>query len=306
MPAVSSVEVVEVSWRETVSRARTKDMTRRLRAVPDSPAAVAPLLKWAGGKRWFVKEFGDDMFDLVARRGGRYIEPFLGGGAMALHLGIQGMVLGDLEPDLMLMYSQVRDAPEELITLLSLLQEMGTDLDTYYDVRELDGQTTVEKAAKLIYLNRLCFNGLYRKNKKGEFNVPYCGEERDLPDGDRIMEVSRALQGAELHIGDANKLIESAGRGDVIYADPPYHGTFSDYTARGFEEDDQELLVEALYDARQRGAEFFCHNADTEKVRYWFEEWAEIIPMDEKRNINAKGDERGAVGCVLIVGADDE
>jgi DNA adenine methylase len=277
----------------------------RLRVVPEQPAGVRPLLKWAGGKRWFVGDYGNDMFDLVSRRGGRYIEPFVGGGAMALHLGIKGMVLGDVEEDLILTYMTVRDSPGDLSTMLGLI---GDQLDgaAYYRIRASKCRNEIETAARFIYLNKLCFNGLYRKNKSGEFNVPYCKEERSLPPPEHIAEVSRALAGAELHVSDFAKLIEIAGRGDVIYADPPYHKTFSSYSAGGFSDNDHERLAEALYAARRRGAEFFCHNSDTEKTRNWYGDWAEIVPVYERRAINSKGDGRGAVGCVLIAGVDDD
>ncbi len=275
-----------------------------LRLVPDKLAAVDPLLKWVGGKRWFVREFGGDMFDLVAKRGGKYIEPFLGGGAMALHLGTGSMVLGDVEEDLMITYTAVRDEPEELAHILETLQPYTSE-SSYYKMREMEPTTNTELAARFIYLNKLCFNGLHRKNKSGGFNVPY-GGDRELPKLERIKEVSRALEGAELHVGDFTKLIDRAEKGDVIYADPPYHDTFSDYAAGGFNEADHERLAEALYNARQRGAEFFCHNADTEKVRYWFGDWTEIINMEERRNVNADGKKRGVVPCVLITGVEDD
>lgn len=287
---------------------RDMSMQPKLRIVPDQPAAIDPLLKWAGGKRKFVREFGNDMFDLVAHRGGRYIEPFLGGAAMALHLGIKGMVLNDVEEELIITYHALRDTPGQLATLLELIVEtMGTSKDAYYHVRETPPNSATEVAARLIYLNKLCFNGIYRKNKSGEFNVPYGGnDKRTMPTRERIMEVSRALVGADISQGDFTDVIDDAKKGDVIYADPPYHGTFSDYTAHGFNDDDHERLAESLYHARQRGAEFFCHNADTEKVRYWFDGWTEIIPVQERRNVNADGDGRGEVGCVLVAGVDDE
>lgn len=277
-----------------------------LSIVPDVAAAVPPLLRWAGGKRWFVKEWGQDMFDLVTRRGGRYIEPFLGGAAMALHLGVENMMLGDIEEELMLTYSTIRDRTEDLHTYLNMVAEMGTDEETYYQVRENEATTAIEKATKLIYLNRLCFNGVYRKNSSGEFNVPYGKKEKAMPSLDELKEVAHALRTAEFHVGSFGKLLARARRGDVIYADPPYHGTFSDYSAHGFSDVDHEHLAGHLKLARERGAEFFCHNSDTEYIRGLYEDWADIIPMEEKRSVNCKGQERSEVPCVLIVGVDDD
>lgn len=274
----------------------------KLSLVPTAPAATKPLIKWAGGKRWFVERFGDDLYTEAVSAGGFYFEPFLGGGAMALHLGLRGMMLGDALEELVTMYKVVRDDPMGLSAMLRLLAEYGTDEKSYYHVREQKTHTDVEAAAKLIYLNKLCYNGLYRKNKSGGFNVPYGKEQRALPNPEQICDASSALKGASLRAGDFAALVSEASKGDTVYADPPYQGTFSDYTANGFSDQDHERLAEALYEAHQRGASVYCHNVDTKLVRWLYEEWAEIIPMVEKRNINSKGDERGRVSCVFIAG----
>lgn len=283
-------------------------MKPNLRIVPPAPAAVSPLLRWAGGKRWFVKDYGDDMFDHVIKSGGQYIEPFLGGGAMAFHLGLHNMILSDVEEEIMLVYTFVRDNPDQLFAMLNILKEEGTDKETFYRIRaaDLNQLTPVEVAARCIYLNKLCFNGLFRKNQSGRFNVPYQGDpNRKFPTLDDIMALSRALERTKLRCLDFADSIAMAREGDTIYADPPYHETGVGYTANGFDDSDQERLAEALYRAKERGASFFAHNADTAKVRYWYEEWAEIISTSEKRKINSKGDERGDVPCVLIVGGVD-
>jgi len=265
-----------------------------------------PLIKWAGGKRHFVKEFGEDMRALVKKKGGRYFEPFLGGAAMALHLELEGMVLNDVEDELIATYVAVRDEPEGVIQILAEMIDLGTDENTYNLVRSTEGSWITEIAARLIYLNALCYNGLYRKNRKGEFNVSF-GDRKKVyfPKEQDVLQVSKALEGAELHCGDFSHVIGRAGAGDVIYADPPYHETFSGYSAGGFDDDDHERLAESLYLARGRGADFFCHNSDTEKVRYWYGDWTEIVPLQETRRINSKVTGRGAVGCVLVIGADD-
>ena len=276
-------------------------MKPKLKLVPLAPAGVKPILRWAGGKSWFVKEFGDDVFSLVVKKGGRYIEPFLGGGAMALHLGLKDMVLGDCESDLIMAYQIIRDEPTQLSTLLSLLEEHhGSGKETYYQVRDTEAKSMVEIAARLIYLNRLCWNGVYRKNAKGEFNVPYGNKEKTMPTLEQIVEVSRTISHSELYAADFEKLIGEAREGDVIYVDPPYDGVFSDYTSKGFDAHDQERLAEALYDAHKRGASFIAHNSDTDLVRYLYGEWTEVNPIEEKRPINSKGGERGGVPCVLI------
>jgi len=275
-----------------------------LRVVPPSPAGVKPFLRWAGGKRWFVKEYGDDLFEHVCKRGGKYIEPFLGGASMALHLGLQGMVLGDVEDDLITLYTTVRDEPELLIAMLGLLADFGTSKRAYHHVRDLEPRTSIERAAKVVYLNRLCFNGLYRKNRSGGFNVPYGGKEKELPSAERILEVSKALAGSELHRADFGKLIERAGVHDTLYVDPPYDLTFGDYSSDGFPTAYQERLALQLQAARARGADIFAHNADTPLIRKLYH-WATLIPMPERRAINSDGQKRGEASCVLIVSAEN-
>ena len=297
-------------------------MKPNLKIVPDEPARATPILKWCGGKAWFVEEHGDDMFEHVIKQGGRFIEPFLGGGAMALHLGLEGMILSDAEPELSTLYPMVRDDPDALIETIEELIEIGTDEDTYYKVRavKLAELTLVEQAARTVYLNKLGYNGLFRKNASGGFNVPYGqNPKRTVFDPDIIRAASRALAGAKLPRLEVRKkgrvqvdghdfaaIIVMAKEGDTVYADPPYHKAGVKYTKGGFNESDHERLATSLYYAKERGASFFAHNADTDMVRYWYEEWAEIIPMAEKRRINSKGSERGDVPCVLIVGGVDE
>jgi len=265
------------------------------------PSAISPLLKWAGGKRRFAKEFGDSIFRDVVARGGRYFEPFLGGGAVALYLGLPKMTLGDIEQDLIFIYQAVRDCPDDLVTILEALSIFGTTKEAYYIVRQTEPKTLAERAARMIYLNRLCFNGIWRKNKSGKFNVPYGGQERELPGSEKIYEISKVIQGASFYTGDFASMVASAGEGDTIYADPPYYETFSDYSGGGFDENDHERLAQSLWEAKERGAYIIAHNTDTEKVRYWYGEWADIVAIKEKRSVAASSDSRSDARCVLIV-----
>jgi DNA adenine methylase len=281
----------------------SKQKRNHLSLVPPSPARCRPLLKWVGGKRWFVDLNGDDVYATVIDRGGRYFEPFLGGAAMALHLGLPNMVLSDIEQDLITTYRVIQDRPGELITMLGLLSRCGTDEKSYYSMREKQPTAGLDIAARMIYLNKLCYNGLHRKNKRGEFNVPYGKEKRTMPSSVRILEVSRALAGAELHCGSYQSTIRLAGPGDFIYADPPYHETFVDYSAHGFDDGEQRALAHVLQTAHDRGAEIVAHNSDTPLIRELYGDWAEIIEMPERRMVNSDGEGRGKVPCVLIVSA---
>jgi DNA adenine methylase len=265
------------------------------------PAQAKPVFKWAGGKRWLIPMIAEGIW----AHGGRYIEPFLGGGAVAFHLGLPRMLLNDANPALMECYRMIRQQPTLTAAYLEKLIDAGTDEETYYLTRDEFGETPIpfERAARLIYLNMLCFNGLYRENKKGKFNVPYDKTRADrevVPPTERIKALSTALMASELTCTDFEDAIWRAGDGDLIYADPPYDGVaFTAYTAAKFDSQDQERLAMELRRAHSKGATVLATNADTEHVREIYS-WADIIPVNERRAINSKGTGRGKVGCVLI------
>ena len=221
------------------------------------------------------------------------------------------------------LYEQVRDEPALVAWALSSLAINGVDKDNYYCVRDMEPEPgTIMSAARMLFLNRLCFNGVYRVNSKGKFNVPYADDKyresmvkrksRDaitslFPHKGKLEAVSQALANAEIMCGDFEHAIAKAGRGDLVYADPPYDGTYASYTTPRFDESDQERLAEHLYLANQRGAHILVSNSDTKLIRYLYGEWTEIMETEERRQINRDGDGRGPVGCVLIAaeGASD-
>ena len=277
------------------------------------PAAV-PILKWAGGKAWLVPKLGPYVQQALTETGGRYIEPFLGGGAMALALAPEKAILSDVVGPLIEFYKVLRENPGELAWELSALGILGVDKDNFLRVREMRPERPVQRAARFLFLNRLCFNGLYRENSKGEFNVPYgqvvhrksiIGRSaRDamdslFPNKEKMHKVADALKGAELYAGDFESGVVTADRGDVVFADPPYDDTFNGYSKTGFSLRDQERLSEELYLAHYRGARVYACNADTENVRRWYN-WATILPVKEQRRIAASKDSRGRASCVLI------
>lgn len=216
---------------------------------------------------------------------------------MALHLSWPRTILGDVEEDLVRTYVALRDCPGEVADILESLSEIGTDKESYYVVRETEADDWVENAGRFIYLNKLCFNGIHRKNRSGKFNVPF-GGNRELPSRDRIFEVSDALQGAEIYAKDFSELIDKAGKGDLIYADPPYNEAFGDYTKAGFSGDDQRRLADSLQSAHERGVAIVAHNSGTQLVRdlYW---WAYRFRVNEKRSVNSDGTNRDGASCVI-------
>ena len=264
------------------------------------PKAI-PFLRWVGGKKKFVPTLAPQIKTYLEDSGGKYYEPFMGGGAMALALGLPNMQLNDVIHDLVWVYNTVRDAPVEVALLLCELRDWGTEENNYYAVRTAEPDTDTEIAARMIYLNAHCFNGVWRENKKGKMNVPYGKQANKITDAllERIGAASEALQGSTISEGDFEPAIRDAGERDLIYADPPYDGTFVGYDAGGFSGVSQDRLASELYQAHQRGAAFICHNSDNEKVRNWFS-YATLVNVGEFRSINRNGEDRGKAPCLLI------
>jgi DNA adenine methylase len=275
---------------------------------------VSPLLKWAGGKRWFLPVASDGIRGYLEKSGGNYFEPFLGGAAMALSLGLPDMILSDAIEELVEFYETVRDDPADVAWMLSAYAIEGVDKENYLRVRDYRPSTRGSRAARLLYLNRLCFNGVYRVNKGGTFNVPYGDQayresvikrkSRDaigslFPHKGKIEAVSEALREATICCVDFELVIEEAGANDLLYVDPPYDEGYSSYTAKKFTKADQERLAEALYYAHKRGAAIIAHNANTEDVNYWYHEWMTMRSVDERRAINSDTANRDGAPCVV-------
>jgi DNA adenine methylase len=233
--------------------------------------------------------------------GGRYFEPFLGGGAMALHLGFNDMVLNDIIPDLAATYLCLRDDALSLAQAVYQLGQWGTSEEDYYLVRATEPDDFEDMACRLLYLNAHCFNGIWRTNRSGKMNVPYGKKADRITDSfiERLGSASEALQGAQIHNKDFEPVLKRAKRGDLVYLDPPYDGTFTDYAQEGFTGIGQDRLGSELYQAHLRGVAFICHNSDTEKVRSWFN-YAELLNFKEARSVNSDGKGRGKANCLLI------
>lgn len=228
---------------------------------------MEPFLKWAGGKRWLVSR---PEFD-VGLITGRYIEPFLGGGASFFHLAPSRSILSDLNADLIELYRVVRDDPAGLRQAMQTHQNRHSS-DYYYEVRAEKPSDEVGRAARFLYLNRTCFNGLYRVNLNGQFNVPKGTKSLVLSRDEDFIEASKRLAGADIRCGDFEVVIDEAKEGDFLFVDPPYtvkHNVngFIKYNERIFRWEDQIRLRDALARASERGAQIFMTNADHASVR---------------------------------------
>jgi DNA adenine methylase len=272
-------------------------------ADPGDVVAV-PLLKFAGGKRQLLAEIREH----VPATFNRYLEPFVGGGAVFFDLFASGQAvhayLGDVNTDLVATYKAIRNDVGAVIAALRAHERQHSE-EYYYVVRaqhpRLDGQV----AARMIYLNRTCFNGLYRVNRSGAFNVPFgryvnptvCDEEN-------LRACAHALASVEIAVADFASVMAIAKRGDFVYCDPPYvpaskTGDFTSYTASGFTMADQERLASCARQLKESGVHVLLSNADVPVVRELYSGF-ETRTVRARRNINSNGGKRGDVGELLI------
>ena len=280
------------------------DTTAETELIPtgDGGAAEArarPFVKWAGGKRNLVPEIAQVVPDNI----GVYWEPFAGGGAVFFGLGerVRSARLSDVNGELAIAYQIVKEQPEELIA--SLQKHAGNHQDKKYFYRVRAGgysNDPVEVAARLIYLNKTCFNGLYRVNKKGQFNVPRGNYTNpNICDADGIRSASKALKKAAIQFGDFGDIQPSEG--DLVYCDPPYDGTFANYSPGGFGDEEQRRLRMAAQQWHENGVKVIISNADTQLIRNLYGGPPFTIrQVSSPRPINSNGEDRGPTPELII------
>jgi DNA adenine methylase len=227
-----------------------------------------PFLKWAGGKRWLVNGYADLLPDSF----NTYIEPFLGAGSVYFHLQPQKAILGDVNPELIATYQAIRTDWRGLQSSLHYRQRRHhEDTNYYYWLRSKNPKDPIQRASRLIYLNRTCFNGIYRVNRQGQFNVPRGTKDKVLIETDNFEGMSHLLMGAELIAGDFQILVDRAQKDDFVFADPPYtvlhnYNGFRKYNEVLFSWADQQRLADALLQAAKRGAKILCTNANHQSI----------------------------------------
>ena len=272
----------------------------------------SPFLKWAGGKSSLIPE----LFRHVPSHFSNYYEPFLGGGAFFFALFSTGRnfkaVLSDVNVELIEAYKTVRDTPDELIPVLSELQdeyERSTSKSSfYYEKRRWRPSSIVESTARLIFLNKTCYNGLYRVNSRGEFNVPF-GRYKNprILDEENLRAVSSALRAtkARLRCSDYKSAISKCGKDDLVYLDPPYQpknrtSSFTDYTPGGFSEKDQEELAQEFRRLVKTGCTVILSNSETPMTARLYGEF-EPKSLTVNRPINSIASGRTGYRELLIV-----
>ncbi len=265
-----------------------------------------PILKWAGGKKHLLGE----LLPKLPTRIRTYAEPFAGGAALFFALegdasrSFERTVLADQNAELVACYRAVKSHVKDVILRL---QDYKHDRDAFYEARAEDtaNWSDVERGARLIYLNRTCFNGLWRVNAAGKFNVPFGRYDNPrIVDEDGLLSASHALARAEILHADFAEVTANLGAGDFAYFDPPYvplskTASFTAYAAGGFGPKDQERLARELCALRDRGACAMLSNADTQGVRELYQGFA-VQTVKAPRSINSNTKKRGDVNELLV------
>ena len=263
-----------------------------------------PIVKWVGGKRQLMFELLKNMPENY----NRYFEPFIGGGALFFYLQPDNAYISDMNEELINLYQVVRDNVEELV---ADLQKHDISKEYFMEIRNIDrteeyeSWSDVQKASRFIYLNRTCFNGMYRVNSKGEFNVPF-GHYKNprILDENNLINCSNLLQRTEIKHADFSEILKKVKKGDFVYFDPPYvplseTSSFTSYTKDGFDIDMQFKLRDVCDELDSMGVKFLLSNSDTKLVNELYENY-NIKKVFASRQINANADGRGKITEVLV------
>ncbi|MBI2642961.1 MAG: DNA adenine methylase [Nitrosarchaeum sp.] len=262
-----------------------------------------PFVKWAGGKRQLIPIINQNLPDSF----GTYYEPFLGGGALLFHIltdkNGQKCSISDLNSDLVLAYTTIRDRIDSLVASLKNHEKnyQKNSESYYYSIRESNPRSEIEKTSRLIFLNRTCFNGLYRVNSKGKFNVPLGKYSNpNIVNEENLRAVSHILQSSRISIKcrDFEAVLRDAKKGDLIYFDPPYQpvsatANFTSYTNKDFTYDDLTRLAELCLKLDSRGCNVLLSNSDSKEVAEVFAKntW-KITRIEANRSINSNSKKR--------------
>ncbi len=271
----------------------------------DAHTPLRPFLKWAGGKQRLLPQYEPYFPDLS--EAGHYYEPFIGSAAVFFHLQPRPATLADRNPNLIEVYRTIQQDVEAVI---HALQPHHNESAYFYHVRAQDPAqlSPAERAARLIFLNKTCYNGLYRENSQGQFNVPF-GRYKNpkICDAPRLRAAATALQGINLLVADFAQVLETAVAGDFIYFDPPYAplsatSSFTNYDGQGFDEADQRRLAETIHQLTARGCRVMLSNSSAPLVEELYPPPRyRHIPIYARRNINSKAHRRGPVKELLVI-----
>jgi DNA adenine methylase len=257
-----------------------------------------PFLRWAGGKQW-ISAF---LVGLAPKNYDKYFEPFVGGGALFFSLCPSRAVLGDLNSQLIETYKAIKNNPIQVIKTLS---QWENESETYYEVREKEYNDMFQRAAQFIYLNKTCWNGLYRVNKRGKFNVPFSDNGREVFKAEHLLKASKSLKKIKLISGDFEEIVNSAKAKDFIYLDPPYtvshsKNGFRQYNEKLFSWKDQRRLSKCAKRLDEKGCYVIISNAWHKPLIELYEGF-DMLELSRHSIIAAQSKNRKIVSEVLFV-----
>lgn len=268
---------------------------------------VAPVVKWVGGKRQLL----DELTPLFPNKFGTYCEPFVGGGAVLFNIQPSTAYINDANGELINVYEVIRDNVEELI---SSLQQHKNESEYFYKIRDLDRDheafeklSNIERASRMLFLNKTCFNGLFRVNNAGEFNSPFGNYKNpNIVNAPTLLAVNRYFNEANIHISnvDYSEVLQKIPKDSFVYLDPPYDpvsatSSFTGYTRGGFGRDEQIRLRECCDELDSRGIKFMLSNSATDFIKEQYNAY-DIKIVKAKRAINSVASKRGDVDEVVI------
>ena len=253
---------------------------------------IHPFLRWAGGKKWLVRRIITS-FDVS--KFSSYHEPFVGGGAMLFYFQPKNAFISDSNEQLIQTYITVRNNIDDVI---EVIRGFGRTEDDYYSVRGLQTEDAVIRAAKFIYLNQLSYNGIYRVNASGGYNVPWGKRMSYQFDFENLIKVSNYLQGVQINSMDFEDCIDNVGQNSLVFLDPPYTHSkvlngFIQYNQKVFTEEDQGRLSSLIDRIKERDAYYILTNADHPRIKEIFDKHDNIIPITRNSGIGGKNAQRG-------------
>lgn len=261
----------------------------------EKPKHIRPFLRWAGGKRWLVKLIGEQISQLDFNS---YHEPFLGGGALALSLPeTKRKYLSDKNERLIEAYCAIQENVEDVIKQLEKLQN---DKETYYSIRSKKYRSPLKRAVQFLYLNKTSFNGIYRVNQNGEYNVPYGYRKVKTCDAELLRAASKYLRSSSLYTGDFEASLRYVRRNDLVFIDPPYNlseksNPFFQYNEEKFNLKDIERLVKYINKLKSKGAMYILTNLDNEQVLKSFQNGDYIHKVKRADAIGGRNARRGQI-----------
>ncbi|MDV3753422.1 DNA adenine methylase [Elizabethkingia anophelis] len=257
---------------------------------------IKPFLRWAGGKRWFVKY----LEELNTLNINNYFEPFVGGGSVFFSLNnYENAFISDLNPQLIETYEAVRDSPLKVISFLKMFENTEEE---YYKIRAINYKSKIERAAQFIYLNQTSFNGIYRVNREGVFNVPYGRRnKKDIIEESNLMKISKKLHEVKINCCDFESLLPLINQGDLIFLDPPYtvaheNNGFIQYNQKIFSLEDQYRLAKFIEIIKDKGAYFILTNAKHDAILDIYQNIGEPVSLSRSSTVGGVGAKRGKKG----------